>query len=122
MEQTATRRAAFEDITGHSTKGSGDCMALRLQGGGDIPARIADSANTGMPGVTGQLHRFPGNAKADGNFRAQGFKINATPERVDQPFMPLVAAVVAHRLAKQATADGKSGADMCHASRIRAVH
>jgi hypothetical protein len=70
MEQTATWRAAFEDISGNPAKGSRDRMALRLQVGGNIPVRMADSADTGVPGVTGQLYRFPGNAKADGDFRA----------------------------------------------------
>jgi len=122
IEQPATRRAAFEDITGNPAKGSSDCMALLLQRGGNIPVRIADNANTWVLGVTGQVHRFPGNAKADGYFRAQWLEINATAERVDQPRMPLVAAIVAYRPAKQTTADGKPGADMCHAPRIRAVH
>jgi hypothetical protein len=97
-------------------------MALRLQAGCNIPVRIADCANTRVLGVTGQVHRFPGDTKADGNFRAEWFEINATPKRIDQPIMPLVATVIAYRLAKQATADGKPGTGMCRAPRIRAVH
>ena len=54
MEQTATRGTALEDITGHPVKGSGDRLALSLQGGGNIPVRIGDGAHTGMLGVTDQ--------------------------------------------------------------------
>jgi hypothetical protein len=90
--------------------------------GGNIPLGIGDGTHTGVLGVTGQVYRYPGNAKADGHFRAEWFEIDATAERVDQPVMSLVTTVIAYRLAHQAAADGKPGADVGHVPGIRVVH
>jgi hypothetical protein len=107
-EQTATRRSALEDITGHSSKGSSNRAALGLQCGGDIPVRIGDGAHARILGITGQVYRFPGDALTDGHFRAERDEINTMTQRVDQPVMSLVTAVVAYRLAEQAAADGRT--------------
>ena len=97
MEQAATRRAALENVTGHPAVGSGDRAARGLQRVGDITIRIGDGAHAGMHRVTGQVHRFPRDAKTDGHFRTQRDEINATAQRPDQPVMPLVTSIVADR-------------------------